>query len=449
MEIEQYSVNRLIPYGEELKKNKKVVDVMVRAITEYGFRVPVLIRGDGAVVDGNLRLKAAKILKMDKVPVIRVDDLEEMQVKAFRISINKISELADWDEKVLKKEMQFLSKAGYDLDAIGFTNDELERLLFKENDGNKKPEKIPAIPDSPVSISGDLWLLDKHRLLCGDATDDESMYRLMFGNVADLIVTDPPYNVNYEGRRTQREKIKNDNQPEEEFYNFLYKSFTLMCEMLIKGGGVYIAHAEAGRVGIIFRHAFLEAGFKLASCLIWRKNHFVISRNDYHWQHEPILYGWKEGGTHKFYGGRDKTTIKDLNGLEAMRMVDDNEIEFNVGGQIYLVRGDNIMVEELLTTVIDCKKPVASKLHPTMKPVALIEKFLNNSSRHGQIVLDPFGGGGSTMIACERNGRMCRMMELDPIYIDVIISRWEEYTGLKALHEHGKTFEEITKERRG
>ncbi len=444
MEIEQWSVDRLVPYSRNLRKNNDAVDVMVRAIQEYGFRVPVLVRGTGEIIDGHLRLKAAKKAGLETVPIIKIDDMTDLEVKAFRISINKLSELADWDEELLRAEIMELKLSDYDVDAIGFNEEELAALLHIENDGNKKPDDIPPLPVNPVSIEGDVWLLDGHRLMCGDSTVAVNLLTLMVGAMADLIVTDPPYNVNYEGQGAGGAKIKNDNMANHEFYEFLKKAFTAMVSVLNDGGGVYVAHAEAGKVGYTFRRAFMDVGLKLASCLIWRKNHFVLSRQDYHWQHEPILYGWKEGAGHSWYGGRKKTTIRDFDGLEAVQKVSDNEIQINVGDEILVITGENIHINSLLTTVITNDRPVVSKLHPTMKPVSLIEKFLKNSSRKGQVVLDPFGGGGSTLIACEKKGRIARIMELDPRFADVIVCRWQDYTDKRALLENGgNTFEEV------
>ncbi len=251
-----------------------------------------------------------------------------------------------------------------------------------------------------------------------------------------MVFTDPPYNVDYEGRASQG-KILNDKMSDKEFYGFLLAAFQNMVSCLLKGGGVYVCHADTGLTGITFRRAFMDAGIKMSACLVWRKNQAMLGRSDYQWQHEPILYGWKKGSAHSWYGGRKKKSIQELLGTGLFTMLKKNEFQFNFGGEMFVIRGKDVSVESLVSSVIFVEKPLKSKLHPTMKPIALIERFLNNSSRAGNIVLDPFGGSGSTVIACEKNARFARVMELDPKYTDVIVTRWQDFTGNEAILEGG------------
>lgn len=438
MQIEMWPVDRLIPYEKNPRKNDHAVEKVAQAIREFGFRVPVLIRGDGNVVDGHLRLKAAKSVGLAEVPVMRADDMTDSQIKAFRISVNKVAELAKWDIALLKQELAALQTLDFDLELTGFSESEVDDLL-NTCSGHGKEDQVPALQEKYISQPGDVWHMGPHRLICGDSTDAKDIATLMDGSLADMVFTDPPYNVDYTGKAG---KIKNDKMSNDSFSRFLLAAFTQMYTAVSSGGGVYVAHADAGLVGISFRHAFISAGFKLASCLVWRKNAFVIGRADYHWQHEPILYGWKPGAAHRWYGGRKKTTIQEA--AEAMSDIiqaADGCYQITIGEQVLVISGSDINVEVSPSSVITEDKPLKSALHPTMKPVALVERFLVNSSRPGDIILDPFGGSGTTLISCEKRGRICRTSELDPRFADVIIRRWQEYSGGTAIHaQSGKTF---------
>lgn len=257
-----------------------------------------------------------------------------------------------------------------------------------------------------------------------------------------MIWTDPPYNVNYQGKAG---KIKNDNMSDDKFYHFLRAAFDNMAAVLIDGGAVYVAHADAGQLGMTFRAAFLDAGLKLASCLVWRKNRFVLSRSDYHWQHEPILYGWKPSGPHRWFGNRKQKTIQEIFGEDVLTMIDEQTYQLQLGSVSYLLTGDNIKVCEAETTVLRIDSPTKSKLHPTMKPVSLIARMLYNSSKSGDLVLDPFAGSGSTLIACEKHARRSASIELAPRFCDVIVQRWQDFTGREAtLADDGRTFAEVS-----
>ena len=429
--IEQWPIGRLIPYENNPRKNDDAVPRMVTVIREFGFRVPVLAKSTGDLVDGHLRLKAAMALGLDTVPVITVDDMSLEQVRAFRIMINRSATWADWDDEALLRELQALQLASYDLSLTGFDQRELDEMLMQlDGSTDKDPDDIPEPPDEPQVRDGEVWLLGRHRLMCGDSTSRADMRRLMGEDLADMIWTDPPYNVDYSGKAG---KIKNDKMSAADFDQFLLAVHRAMFETVRPGGGVYVAHSEAGD-GMAFRRAFIQSGFKLAACLIWRKQSAVLGRGDYHFQHEPILYGWRPRAAHRWYGNRKQKTIYE-SCLDALTPMADGSWQLMVDGKLYRLRGEALSIEELASSIISVPKPAKSDLHPTTKPVALIERMVANSSPVKGLVLDPFGGSGSTLMACELLGRSCRTMELDPRFAEVIIRRWQDYTGGQALRE--------------
>ncbi len=449
MKIENWPLERFREYDRNPRKNDHAVERAAAAIREFGFRVPVLARSDGRLIDGHLRLKAARALNLTEVPVIIADDMTEAQVKAFRISVNKIADLADWDLKLLEAELAELAAEEYNLDPIGFTEAELAALLppLEPLDGEPDPDAAPACPAEPVSRPGDLWLLGDHTLFCGDATRAGSYNHINGGGIA-LVWTDPPYNVDYKGKAG---KIKNDKLAEKEFAALLRKAFARCYAALADGAPIYVAHADAGTSGLIFRREFLAAGFYLASCLTWVKNNAVLSRSDYHWRHEPILYGWKPTGPHPWYGTRKQQTVIDLVGRERFALLEDGRLAIDLGGgELVFISGSDLAIQtEVQTSTIYIDKPQKSVDHPTMKPVALIERFLVNSSKPGDSVLDPFAGSGSTLIACERRQRRCHAIELDPKYCDVIVTRWQDYTEKDAIHQSsGLNFQNLRDHRK-
>lgn len=443
MEVVTREISELRPYENNPRKNDHAVEAVARAIDTFGFRVPVLIQSDGAIIDGHLRYKAALHLGLTEVPCLVADDMSEAQIKAFRISVNKVAELADWDEELLQLELVSLRDEDFDLGLIGFKEHELDALLLEYPVEVGDKEAVPPLSSTSVSCEGDLWSLGRHRLLCGSSTSNEDMTRLVGDSVVDMVFTDPPYNVNYQGGAG---KIKNDNMTDDEFDCFLSSAFSCMAPHLKNGGAVYVAHADAGRIGISFRSAFLNAGFKLAACLIWKKNQFTLGRSDYQWIHEPILYGWKEGAAHFWYGDRKRRTVLDLP-LGYEFSVDENEVRISIGDQEIRVRGAGLSVQQSPASVVYADKPLQNKEHPTMKPVALVEKFVKNSSKVGESVLDGFGGSGSTLIACEVTGRTNYSMELDPRFCDVIVRRWQDLTGKNGCLSSGKKFTDVMKER--
>lgn len=370
-------IDELKPYKNNPRKNDKAVKAVADSIKEFGFKVPIILDSNMEIIAGHTRLKAAKRLKYKEVPCIIADDLTPDQVRAFRLVDNKVGELAEWDIDLLNIE---LSEIELDLTPFDF---KIEKTV---NDIEEDEFEV-VLPDEPKAKMGDIYILGNHRLMCGDSTNKDDVRKLMNGNQCDMIFTDPPYNVNYEGGTGM--KIQNDNMLDATFYDFLFSAFDNMFENTKRGGAIYVCHADTE--GLNFRNAFKNAGYKLAECLIWVKSALVMGRQDYHWRHEPILYGWKEGAAHYFIDDRTQDTVWEF------------------------------------------KKPKKNALHPTMKPLELCAKAIYNSSRSGDIILDLFGGSGSTLIACEQLNRNCYMMELDEKYVDVIIDRWEKYTGRKAV----------------
>ncbi len=442
MQIENRHVSSLIPYEHNPRKNDHAVERVADAIRAYGFRVPILVRSDGQIIDGHLRLKAAEAAGLDEVPVLIADDLTDEQVRAFRISVNKMAELAKWDWSLLREELSSLLEAGCGLEPIGFSESEMDDLKISlSSSGQTDPDEIPPEPEVPTTQPGDLWHLGAHRLLCADATDQNSYKRLLTSQV-DLLLTDPPYGVAYEGKAG---KIKNDDLSSAALHKFLASTFTAAAEVLSPGGPVYVFHADAGEIGLIFRQTFLQAGFKLASTLIWRKNNARMSRADYHWQHEPILYGWRKGAPHRWFGGRKRRTMQEAISAGLATIADDGRFQIQAGDKVVYISGDNLDVEIIPGSVISHPAPLRNAEHPTMKPVGLLEKLIANSSCRGDRVLDPFLGSGSTLMACEQRGRVCHGIELEPRFCDVIIKRWQDFTGRSAIHaETGKDFSELS-----
>jgi DNA modification methylase len=405
--VEMWPTNRLVPYARNPRKNDAAVDRMAASIQEFGFKIPVLARSSGEVVDGHLRLKAARKLGLTEVPVILCDEWTEAQVKAFRLMVNRSVTWADWDPDLLGLELLELKGLDFDLDLTGFDSAQLERYLadLDVKPGLTDEDDAPEPPEKPVSQPGDLWLLGKHRVLCGDTTKSADVERLMAGEKADLVFTDPPYNVDYSGYTKDKLTIQGDRMTDEEFRRFLAGTFSNYRSAIKAGASLYVCHASS--VQRDFQNAIEAAGFDVRCQIIWAKNTFAWGFGRYKFQHEPLFYCHVAGEKDPWYGDKSQSTL---------------------------------WME---------KKPAANRLHPTMKPVELIERALRNSSKAGDCVLDLFGGSGSTLIACERRERSARLMELDPKYADVIVQRWQQYTGKSAtLEGDGRTFAEISSERK-
>jgi site-specific DNA-methyltransferase (adenine-specific) len=389
--IEWRSVETLIPYAKNARTHSdEQVAQIAGSIKEFGFNNPVLVDKDNSIIAGHGRLMAARKLGMDKVPVVQLGHMTEAQRKAYVLADNRIALNSGWDTGMLTLELQDL-KDDIDLSLLGFDPDELDALLnpIEETEGLTDEDAVPDVPDEPKTKLGDIYILGNHRLMCGDSTSIDAVEALMDGQLADQLLTDPPYNVEYEGGSKKRDQIKNDEMADNEFRQFL-KDVYIAANAVMKAGAVfYIWHADMESYN--FKGAARDMGWKVRQTLIWNKDNSAFGRSDYHWKHEPCLYGWKEGAAHLWAADRKQTTV------------------------------------------IQCKRPSKSELHPTMKPVELMEYQILNNTKGSDIVLDLFGGSGSTMIAAEKTGRKSCLMELDPKYCDVIVQRWEEFTGKKAV----------------
>lgn len=397
--LENYPTDKLIPYARNSRThNDEQIAQIVASIKEFGFTNPILIGGDDVIIAGHGRLLAAQRMGLKEVPVIRLPHLTETQRKALVIADNKIALNAGWDEEMLALEMKELSELDFDLDILGFSEEELKELdTFGEPDPEPQTEEdeIPELPTEAITKPGDIWILGNHRLLCGDTTLIDDVQKLMQNDVADMIFTDPPYNVNYGSTMKDSiryhagslggRKIMNDNLGDG-FAQFLTDALSNL--MLYCHGAAYVCMSSS-ELHTLY-NSFINAGGKWSTFIIWAKNTFTLGRADYQRQYEPILYGWRADNKHYWCGDRNQSDVWEYN------------------------------------------KPVKNDLHPTMKPVELVERAINNSSKPGDVVLDGFGGSGSTLIAAEKTGRKARLIELDPKFCDVIVKRWEEYSGNKA-----------------
>lgn len=456
--IEFWPIDQLQPYTQNPRTHSaEQVSKVAKSIVEFGFNNPILVDANRGIIAGHCRLMAAQRLGLETVPIIELTHLTDEQKRAYIIADNRLALDAGWDIDILAGELAALKDFGFDIDTIGFSDEELDKLFAPlDGKGLTDDDDAPALPEVPVSVRGDVWVLGRHRVMCGDSTSPEDFEWLMQGQLADCIWTDPPYNVNYGDKAEMLDKrqkghrnttrILNDNMDSASFFSFLSEVFVNLFHASKPGAAIYVAHAESE--GINFRKAFTTAGFYLASCLIWKKNALVLGRSDYQWKHEPILYGWNSKGPHHWYGGRNKTSVHEF-GDFLFERTGENEWQISLGETSLVIRGENITVEEAHGTVFSEAKPVRNAEHPTMKPVALIERMLLNSTLRDELVLDPFGGSGSTLIACEKRGRTARLMELAPGFCDVIVRRWEEYTGMGAILEVTRqSFAEVERERK-
>lgn len=440
--IERRPLSALVPYARNAKKHPEAqLAKLVSSLREFGWTFPILVDETGEVIAGYGRLLAAQRILQHGwkipdwadtgfAPTLCRQGLSEAQKKAYRLLDNRVAEEAGWDKDLLTLELEALNEANFDLDLTGFDASELANLLpTKEGQGLTDDDAVPALKQRTITQPGDLWVLGNHRLLCGDSCDPTQVAKLLDGRPADAIWTDPPYNVAVQG---QAGTILNDDMSDAAFLAFMTAAMRSAYAALRPGGAIYVAHAETERLN--FTLAFRQAGLKLSSCLIWRKNQFTLGRADYQWQHEPILYGWKPGAPHVFYGGRNKTTIVEWP-EDIFEQISDDTWQITVGDRTLLISGQDVQVAEGLGSVLYEDKPKKNPDHPTMKPVALVERMLRNSALKGDTVLDLFGGSGSTLIACEKLGMHARLMELDPRFADVIVTRWQEYTGCAPIRQ--------------
>lgn len=403
---------------KRLKPGDAEYESLKRSIEVFGYVDPIIINADGTVIGGHQRLNVLFDLGYSEADVAVVD-LSKNDEKALNIALNKIA--GEWDTEKLAALLSELNVEGYFMENTGFKQDELHDLILTfdgdEIDMEKADEEVPEPPAVPFSREGDIWNIGRHRLVCGDSTKHETYAALMQGELAKLIVTDPPYNVDYEGGAG---KIMNDSMDSNSFRAFLHDMYTAAAAVTADGAGAYIFHADGE--GVAFREEFQRAGFLLKQCLIWVKNSFVLGRQDYQWRHEPILYGWKDGAAHYFTEQRNISTVIDESGRPDVDSMSREEM----AELLSLIYDEVDMVQ---TSILYCDKPLRNAEHPTMKPTALVAKLIENSSREGWTVLDPFGGSGSTLIAAEATGRDARLIELDPKFVDVIVRRYVQVTG--------------------
>ena len=396
MNIVNVKIAEVTPYANNPRNNDAAVESVAKSIEKFGFIGAIILNKDKVIINGHTRVKACKKLGMETVPAIIVDHLTKEQEDALRIADNKTGEIAEWNEDLLRAELKALEEAGFGIEDLGFDNSELEALL--EGDvsvsvGETDPNAAPEVPEVAVSRLGEVYVLGNHRLVCGDSTKAEDVGRVCKEGEADMWLTDPPYNVAYEGSNGLT--IQNDSMEDVKFREFLRTAFGHAEKALKPGAPFYIFHADSE--GYNFRGACHDIGLRVRQCLVWKKNALVLGRQDYQWIHEPCLYGWKEGASHTWYGDRSQTTV----------------MEFN--------------------------KPKKNDVHPTMKPTEMLVYLLKNSTKRGDVVLDTFGGSGSTIIACQQTGRVCRCVELDPKYCDVIRRRWAEH-----VHGEGCDWQKLT-----
>ena len=385
LKIEYIAVEDLKPYEKNNKKHEDFdIGEIAKSISKYEMIDPVGIWGkDNIVVEGHGRVLACKKLGIDKVPCIRLDHLTDEQRREYAIVHNKSSELALYDFDNLADELADLDLSDFDFD-FGIDTDAEEETEIVEDEAPEVDEE-----NEPITKLGDIWQLGRHRLMCGDSTSIDDVEKLMGGQLADMLLTDPPYNVAYEGKTKDHLTIQNDSMDNDSFRQFLRDAFTSADNVMKQGAVFYIWHADSE--GYNFRGACFDIGWKVRQYLIWNKNSMVMGRQDYHWKHEPCLYGWKEGASHLWASDRKQTTV------------------------------------------IDYQRPTKAEIHPTMKPVGLFDYQIKNNTKGGDMVLDLFNGSGTTIMACEQNGRVARCMELDPRYVDACVKRWENFTGEKAV----------------
>lgn len=419
-EITLRSVEQLIPYARNARTHSdEQIAQIAASIREFGWTNPVLLDGNDGIIAGHARLQAARKLGLKQVPCLELAHLTEAQKRAYILADNRLALNAGWDLALLAGEIQDLKGEDFDLNLLGFDQKELGELLAYTPEGGTEgltdPDEAPEAPSEPVTQAGDLWVLGKHRLLCGDATKREDVERLMAGITADLVLTDPPYGVSYSDKNRFlnaisrgnciQKPISADHQEPKEMQTFWENAFTAARPALKPGGAYYVTGPQGGDL-LLLLQSLSHSGFPLRHMLIWAKNNHVLGRCDYHYKHEPIIYGWADGAGHSFYGSHGETSLWEI------------------------------------------PKPQKSDLHPTMKPVALYERCVCNSSKSGDVVFDFFSGSGSSMIACERTGRTSCSLEIDLAYCDVIVTRWQNFTGKQAgLAEDGRTFEQVKEDR--
>lgn len=400
LKIEYRKVSDLLPYARNARTHSDAqVSQLAASIKEFGFNNPVAIDADGMILCGHGRVMAAQKLHLTEVPTVCLSHLSDTQVKAYILADNKLALNAGWDNDMLKVELEELKDSDFDLNLTGFSDDELKDILVEDPTEAQEDNFDGEPPEVAKSQLGDIWTMGEHRLMCGDSTSENDVKCLMQGGeFADLLITDPPYNVAYQGGTKDKLTILNDKQDSDSFRQFLRDAFSAADTVMKPGAVFYVWFAD--REGYNFYGAVHDVGWVLSEKLVWVKNSLILGRFDYQMRHEPCLYGWKEG-THLWASDRKQTTV------------------------------------------IEMDRPVRNGIHPTMKPVGLFDYQIKNNTRESDVVLDLFGGSGTTLIACEQNGRKSRLMELDPKYVDVIVNRWQKLTGKEAVRQDGIKFNDL------
>jgi DNA modification methylase len=414
MKLEALKIIDLTPDPNNARvHDKKNLAAIAESLNKFGQRKPIVITKDNLIVAGNGTVEAAKQIGWTDITAVRVpDDWSADQIKAFALADNRTAELASWDQEILNQQLEELGDSGWQITDLGFE--------YVKPDDLDQIEEVP-LPDTAPSRTkpGQVWKLGDHRVYIGDSTKREGYEKLLAGEQVDMILTDPPYNVDYHGGTEEQMTISNDNMSVDDFALFLRHAYSQMAYAAKPGAPIYVFHADGHESGASFRTELTGAGFELKQTLVWVKDRFVMGRQDYHWQHEPILYGWMGGGAHKWYGARNKATViddqADISKLSKKELL---EIVRDAADQTTILRED---------------KTKKNDLHPTMKPINLLAKMISYSSKRGDLILDPFAGSGSTLIAAEQLNRRAAVMEMDPKYADRLILRWEQHTGQKAV----------------
>lgn len=458
-QIELRPIDALVPYARNARTHSpEQVRQLMGSLQEFGWTNAVLVDASGIIAGHGRVMAAGEVYRAGRrlrfpngaeipagmVPVVDCTGWSQAQRKAYIIADNKLALNAGWDMEALGAELAELQAEGFDLDLAGWSGDELADVLAAmpgDDAPQADPEDVPEVPLVPVSQPGDVWVIGDHRVMCGSALEPANWQALMAGEQADLVFTDPPYGVSIgekndslakaKGHKNKTGGILNDDLQGDQLYQFLLTTFRCLRDLMKPGAPIYVYHSDSE--WLAFRKSFLDAGFKLQACLMWKKNAFTLGRSDHQWIHEPVLYGWLPGAGHRWYGGRKQSTIVELGEGSPFRQLEDGRWGIVVGDEAFIVSGD-ATIEMAPGSIISEPKPAKSELHPTMKPVNLVARHLKNSARRGDVVVDAFGGAGSTAIASHQLGMKARLMELDPKYADVCVARLQMFTGLRAVH---------------